>query len=51
LRHYLNDLAKERRIQSSLLGRHRKVVQLHLGGGTPTFFDAAELTELVHLLA
>jgi len=50
-RRYLDHLATEMQLQSKLLGKRRKVSQLHLGGGTPTFFDAAELTELVHLLA
>ncbi len=50
-RTYLDYLSKEISLQSDLVGKHRTVMQLHLGGGTPTFFDGAELTELMHLLA
>ncbi|ARN76386.1 oxygen-independent coproporphyrinogen III oxidase [Oceanicoccus sagamiensis] len=50
-RTYLDYLNKEIELQSPLVGKHRTVMQLHLGGGTPTFFDGAELTELMHLLA
>jgi len=31
----------------ALLGRHNRAVQLHLGGGTPTFLSAEELTALM----
>lgn len=50
-RRYLDYLAKEIKMQSALVGKHRPVMQLHLGGGTPTFLDGAELTELLHMLA
>lgn len=50
-RHYLQYLAKEIQLQSAAVGQRRPVTQLHFGGGTPTFFDPAELTELVHLIA
>ncbi len=50
-RHYLNYLEKEIRLQSALVGNRRPVTQLHWGGGTPTFLDAAELTELMHAIA
>ncbi len=50
-RQYLDYLAREIRLQGALLGKRRRVMQLHLGGGTPTFFDGAELTELMHLIA
>ena len=49
VRQYLNHLRKEMallRLQS--VTYKRPVTQLHLGGGTPTFLDNAELTELVH---
>ncbi len=49
VRQYLNHLHKEMallRLQSATY--RRPVTQLHLGGGTPTFLDNAELTELVH---
>lgn len=48
---YLGYLQKEVELQSALVGKHRPVTQLHLGGGTPTFLDGAELTQLMHLLA
>jgi oxygen-independent coproporphyrinogen-3 oxidase len=50
VRHYLDHLRKEMallRLQSD--AHKRPVTQFHLGGGTPTFLDDAELTELVHL--
>ncbi len=50
-RRYLDYLAKEIQMQSALADKHRTVMQLHMGGGTPTFLDGAELTELMHLLA
>ncbi len=50
-RHYLNYLEKEIALQSALVGNKRPVTQLHWGGGTPTFLDAAELTELMHAIA
>ena len=50
-RQYLDYLSKEMKMQSTLVGKHRHVMQLHLGGGTPTFLDGAELTELMHMLA
>ena len=50
-RKYLNYLEKEIRLQSAAIGNRRPVMQLHFGGGTPTFLDNAELTELMHALA
>ena len=50
-REYLNYLSKEIAMQSKIVGKHRPVMQLHFGGGTPTFLDGAELTELMHCLA
>ncbi len=50
-RKYLDYLSKEIQMQSELVGKHRTVMQLHFGGGTPTFLDGAELTELMHQLA
>ena len=47
---YLDYLGRE----IDLLGRQvhpgRRVGQLHFGGGTPTFFDAAQLTRLMGML-
>ena len=50
-RTYLDYLRKEIALQGKLFSRHRKVTQLHWGGGTPTFLDAAEITELMHTTA
>ena len=44
---YLSILTREMEMVASHLGTHRKTVQLHLGGGTPTFLSAQELTELM----
>jgi oxygen-independent coproporphyrinogen-3 oxidase len=49
-RRYLNALQREITMQSGLYGR-RPITQLHWGGGTPTFLDPAEITELMHELA
>ena len=50
-RNYLNYLEKEIQLQSQLVGGKRPVTQLHWGGGTPTFLNAAEMTELMYQLA
>ncbi len=50
-RHYLDRLKCEIEKQSALVGPQRPVTQMHWGGGTPTFLDDAEITELMHLLA
>ena len=50
-RKYIDYLIKEIKIQSALMGRRRTVTQLHFGGGTPTFLEGAEFTELMHQLA
>lgn len=48
---YINYLEKELDIVAPLLNAKRKVVQLHLGGGSPTFMpigDVERLGELIH---
>jgi oxygen-independent coproporphyrinogen-3 oxidase len=50
-RTYLNYLRKEIELQSQLFSPRRKVTQLHWGGGTPTFLDSAQITELMHITA
>jgi len=48
---YINYLEKELDIVAPLLNPKRKVVQLHLGGGSPTFMpvgDIERLGELIH---
>ncbi|MCB1615721.1 MAG: oxygen-independent coproporphyrinogen III oxidase [Pseudomonadales bacterium] len=49
VRHYLDYLRKEMAlIRLQLDVYQRPVTQLHWGGGTPTFLDEAEMTELMH---
>jgi oxygen-independent coproporphyrinogen-3 oxidase len=47
---YLRYLDKEMAMVTERLGKDRKTVQLHLGGGTPTFFNADELGQLMTML-
>ena len=48
---YLQYLAKEISLVCAELGAERQVEQIHLGGGTPTFFPDEELRELKALIA
>ncbi len=50
-RRYLDHLLTEIELQSQLVGASRPVTQMHWGGGTPTFLDNAEITELMHSVA
>jgi len=43
---YLRTVAHEVRNAAGLLGSRRNVIQLHWGGGTPTFLDERQLSEL-----
>ncbi len=47
-RHYLDQLIRELSLQGALFDHNRPVVQLHWGGGTPTFFSHPEMTELMY---
>jgi len=47
---YLDDLAREIALYNLHLDPSRRVVQLHLGGGTPTFFTARQLDRLNEIL-
>jgi oxygen-independent coproporphyrinogen-3 oxidase len=47
---YLRSLFEEIRIQGILFDRERLVRQLHFGGGTPTYLDPQQLTELMEKL-
>jgi len=47
---YLRYLEKEMVLVASHLDSKQQVVQLHLGGGTPTFLSADELHELMDML-
>lgn len=46
---YLDDLAKEISLYNLRMNPDRRVVQLHLGGGTPTFLTPAQLNRLSEL--
>ena len=47
---YLSGLHREIERVGSLFDRDRKVVQLHLGGGTPNFLDERQMGELMESL-
>lgn len=47
---YLLYLSREIELHARHLGEGQAVSQLHLGGGTPTFFSDAELAELMGVL-
>ncbi len=48
---YLSRLRQEAQIQAGLFDKDRQVVQLHLGGGTPTYYQDRDLEELMAHLA
>ncbi len=48
---YLGHLQREIEMQSELVGHQRPITQMHWGGGTPTYLDNAQITELMHMLA
>lgn len=50
-RRYLHYLKQEIAMQAAIVGNKRPVLQLHFGGGSPTYLNGAELTELVYSLA
>jgi oxygen-independent coproporphyrinogen-3 oxidase len=50
MRAYLDHLIQEIRLVSAMVGKNRPIVQMHWGGGTPTYFDDSELTELMYHL-
>ena len=43
---YLQSLLREVAVMGDLFGRERPVLQLHLGGGTPTYLDSEQLGRL-----
>ncbi|QBF26468.1 oxygen-independent coproporphyrinogen III oxidase [Pseudomonas tructae] len=47
---YLGYLKREIAMQGALFERSRKLTQLHLGGGTPTYLSNAQLAELMDCL-
>lgn len=48
VRSYLDALKKEITLIGDMCPKNRPVIQLHFGGGTPTFLDNAQLTELMY---
>ena len=48
---YLSVLRQEIGMQSALHGQQRPITQMHWGGGSPTYLENAEVTELMHDLA
>ena len=47
---YLGLLEREIALHAAELGRVQHITQLHLGGGSPTFLDDAELSRLMDIL-
>lgn len=47
---YLQHLDREMALVAAHLGPQRDTVQLHLGGGTPTFLSGSELARLMQML-
>ncbi len=47
---YIEYLEKEMKILASMLDTKREVIQLHFGGGTPTFFSSAQLQRVISLI-
>jgi len=45
---YINAILKEWDLYCNLLGAKPKIKELHLGGGTPTFFSPQNLTKLIN---
>lgn len=48
---YLGRLLREIELTAPMFDRDRRVNQLHLGGGTPNFLDAEQMTRLLDALA
>lgn len=48
---YLGRLYREIELVAPLFDRDRPLVQLHFGGGTPNFLDAAQMSDLLESLA
>ncbi len=47
---YIDYLKREMEILSRYLNMSRQVIQLHFGGGTPTFFTAEQLDEIITVI-
>jgi oxygen-independent coproporphyrinogen-3 oxidase len=48
---YLQHLDREIEMQGSMFDRDRQVIQLHFGGGTPTYYDDMQLRHIVEQLS
>ncbi|SOD14481.1 oxygen-independent coproporphyrinogen III oxidase [Pedobacter xixiisoli] len=48
---YIDALLKEWEMYVALFGERPKIKEIHLGGGTPTFFSAANLKALLEVIA
>lgn len=48
---YLERLKREIDLIGSTVGAHNKVEQMHWGGGTPTYLDAAQIEDLFNYIA
>lgn len=48
---YLQHLDKEIQMQGQLFDNDRQVIQLHFGGGTPTYYDDIQLRHIVEQLS
>src|SRR5690554_4561262 len=48
---YLAHLDKEIEMQGALFDNDRQVIQLHFGGGTPTYYDDTELKHIIDQLS
>jgi len=44
---YIDYLTRELQILSKHIDVNRSIIQLHFGGGTPTFFDAKQLDQII----
>lgn len=48
--HYIKLLKKEIQLQGALFAKDRKVSQIHWGGGTPTFLEDKEISEIIECI-
>lgn len=48
---YVQQLKQEISLRAAHIDKQRPVVQMHWGGGTPTYLSDGEITELVHHIA
>ena len=48
---YLEYLEREIEMQGNLFDRDRQVIQLHFGGGTPTYYDDIQLKHIIEQLS